>query len=67
MTLCGLWLSTDPEHRKRKDDRRLSLEKPTRQFTALCSECDQIATGTPKRERPSPELLTPPHFPVIVP
>ena len=43
LSLCGLWLSTNPEHRKRRDDRRLSAEKPKRQFTVLCSECDRKA------------------------
>jgi hypothetical protein len=57
LSLCGLWLSTNPEHGKRRDDRRLSAEKPTRQFTALCSECDRKAKGLPKPEPIALELL----------
>lgn len=62
MTLCGLWLSTNLEHRKRKDDRRLSPEKPTRQFTMLCSECDRKVTGATEPEPQSLELLSPHGF-----
>jgi len=57
LSLCGLWLSTNPEHRKRRDDRRLSAERPTRQFTALCSKCERKAKGAPESKRPSLELL----------
>jgi hypothetical protein len=63
LSLCGLWLSTNPEHRKRRDDRRLSAEKPTGQFVALCSTCERKATGAPEPERPSPELL--PRFSLV--
>ncbi len=67
LTLCGLWLHGDPDQRRRRDDRRLSSEKPTRQFMALCSACERIATGAPEPKRPSPELLS--RFPLteIVP
>jgi hypothetical protein len=58
VSLCGLWLNTNPEHRKRRDDRRLSLEKPDRQFTALCSKCQRKATGAPEPKRPSLELIS---------
>jgi hypothetical protein len=57
LTLCGLWLNSNPEHRKRRDDRRLSEEIPAKQFAALCSECERKTTGAPKPEPPSPELL----------
>jgi len=57
LSLCGRWLSTNPEHRKRRDDRRLSAEKPTRQFTALCSTCERRTTGAPDPKRPALELL----------
>jgi hypothetical protein len=60
-SLCGLWLNINPEHRKRRDDRRLSVEKSIRQFTALCSECDRKANGLPEPSRPSPDLI--PRFP----
>ncbi len=59
LSLCGLWLNTNPEHRKRRDDRRLSETIPDKQFIALCSECDRKATGKPEPTRPSPELLSP--------
>src|SRR5260370_67325 len=32
LSFCGLMLNTDPEHRKRKDDFRLSSEEPARLF-----------------------------------
>jgi hypothetical protein len=57
LSLCGLRLNTDPEHRKRKDDLRLSPEKPTKQFQALCSECDRKAKGLRKPEPIALELL----------
>ena len=59
LTHCGLWLSTNPEHRKRRDDRQLFETIPDKQFIALCSECDRKATGKPEPKRPSPELLSP--------
>jgi len=67
LTLCGLWVHGEPDQRRRKDDRRLSAEKPTGQFLALCSECDRKATGKPKPKGPSPELLRSPKLIVIVP
>ena len=67
LTLCGLYLSTNPEHRKRKDDKRLSEEIPAKQFIALCSACNRKATGKPEPERPSVELLRSPKLIVIVP
>lgn len=57
LTLCGLSLNHNPEHRNRRDDRRLSEDIPAKQFIALCSECDRKATGKPEPERPSVELL----------
>jgi hypothetical protein len=57
LSLCGLWLSTNPEHRKRKNDRRLSAGKPTIQFTALCSVCDKKTADKPEPKRPSLELF----------
>jgi hypothetical protein len=67
LSLCGLWLSTNPEHRKRRDDRRLSAEKPTREFTALCSECDRKATGAPESKPVALELLPRYPLPEIIP
>jgi len=66
LTLCGLSLNHNPEHRKRRDDRRLSEEIPAKQFIALCSECDRKATGKPEPTRPSLELLGPPRLKDIV-
>lgn len=57
LTFCGLMLNTDSEHRKRKDDLRLSPEKPARQFTGLCSECDRKASSKPKPKPVALELL----------
>jgi len=57
LTFCGLSLNHNPEHRKRRGDRRLSEEIPDKQFVALCSECDRKATGKPEPKRPSVELL----------
>ena len=62
LTLCGLYLSTNPEHRKRRDDRQLSETIPDGQFIALCSECDRVSAGKPKPKGPSPELLSPSRF-----
>ena len=62
LTLCGLWLNTNPEHRKRRDDRRLSETIPEKRFIALCSDCERKASGSPKPERPSNELLSPSRF-----
>ena len=59
LTHCGLWLHGEPDQRRRKDDRRLVTEKPTGQFTALCSTCERIDSGTPEPHGPSPELLSP--------
>src|SRR6266478_195052 len=59
LTHCGLWLHGKPEERRRRDDLRLESEKPTRQFTALCSTCQRKATGAPEPEHPSLELLSP--------
>jgi hypothetical protein len=57
LSLCGLRLNTDPEHRKRRDDLRLSPEKPTKLFQALCSECDRKASGKTKPKPVGLELL----------
>jgi hypothetical protein len=67
LSLCGLWVHGDPGKRRRRNDRRLVSEKPTGQFVALCSECDRKATGKPKPNRPSPELLRAPKLTIIVP
>ena len=67
LTLCGLYLNSNPEHRKRRDDRQLSETIPDKQFIALCSECDRKATGKPEPTRPSLELLRSPKLTVIVP
>jgi len=58
LTHCGLWLHGKPEERRRRDDLRLVPDKPTRQFTALCSTCQRKATGAPEPKRPSLELLS---------
>ncbi len=58
LSLCGLWLHGEPDQRRRRDDRRLTAEKPTGQFIALCSTCERKATGAPEPERPSLELLS---------
>jgi hypothetical protein len=60
--LCGVMVFGKPEERRRRDDRRLVSEKPERQFVALCSTCERIANGTPKPQKPSPELVTPSRF-----
>ena len=57
LSLCGLRLSTDPEHRKRRDDLRLSPGKPAKQFIGLCSECDRKASGKPEPKPVALELL----------
>ena len=59
LSLCGLWLHGASDQRRRKDDRRLSSEKPTGQFVALCSMCERIVSGKPEPQKPSPELLSP--------
>ena len=48
LSLCGLVsILTKPEHRRRYQDWRIVTEKPTGQFTALCSECERrAAAGT---------------------
>ena len=67
LTLCGLFVFSEPDKRRRRDDLRLSPEKPARQFTALCSECDRKATGKPEPQPPSIELLRRPSLIEIVP
>lgn len=57
LTQCGLWLHGNEDRRRRKDDRRLVSEKPTGQFTALCSQCERKVTSSPEPKRPSLELL----------
>lgn len=57
LSLCGLWLHGEPEQRRRREDRRLSAEKPTGHFVALCSTCERKASGKPEPKRPSLELL----------
>lgn len=42
-TLCMLWLSINPEHRKRRSDRRVVVENPQSQFTILCRDCEKKA------------------------
>ena len=61
MSVCGRSLHGKSEERRRRDDLRLSAEKPIGQFTMLCSECDRHVTGEEKPEPPSPELI--PHYP----
>jgi hypothetical protein len=67
LTMCGLWLSIDAEHRKRRDDWRLSETLPDKQFAGLCSKCDRMMSGTTKPEPPSLELLRPPKLINIIP
>ncbi len=62
LSLCGVWLHGASDHRRRKDDRRLSSEKPTGQFVALCSTCERIANGKPEPQKLSPELLSPSRY-----
>lgn len=57
LTVCGLWLHGRPDQRRRRDDRRLSLDRPTGQFVALCSTCERKTTNSPEPKRPSRELL----------
>ena len=59
LTLCQLWLHGDPGQRRRRDDRRLVIEKPSGQFNALCRHCERIAGGAIESERSSLELLIP--------
>jgi hypothetical protein len=58
LSLCGLWLHGTLEQRRRRDDRRLSAEKPIGQLVALCSRCERLASGTSEPERPAAELLS---------
>jgi hypothetical protein len=57
LSLCGLWLHGEPDQRRRKDDRRLSYEKPTGQLVAPCSQCERKVNGAPEPQRPAVELL----------
>ena len=58
LSLCGyVWILTKPEQRRRRDDWNVVAEKPTRQFTALCSTCERKEKGVPEPERPSLGLL----------
>jgi hypothetical protein len=59
LSLCMSWLVIDPQHDKRRDDWRTVTEKPEGRFRALCSECERRASGKPKLESPSLELLSP--------
>ena len=58
LSVCGLWLHSKPDQRRRGDDLRLEPEKPTRQFTALCSQCNRKANGLAEPESPTVELLS---------
>lgn len=40
LTVCMLWLHGDPSQRRRRDDRRLVVEKPAGRFRALCRHCE---------------------------
>jgi len=51
MALCGRWLHGKPEQRRRRDDLRLASEKPTGQFTNICSKCQRKATGALVKQR----------------
>ncbi len=62
LSLCMSWLVIDPQHNKRRDDWRVVPEKPEGRFRALCSECERKATGKPKPQKPSPELLSPSRY-----
>jgi len=59
LSWCGLSLNHNPDHRKRRDDRRLSETIPDKQFSALCSECDRKVTGAPAPEPRALELMRP--------
>ena len=59
LSFCGyVWSLTKTEQRRRRDDWNVAAEKPTRQFTALCSTCDRKDKGLPEPERPSLGLLS---------
>jgi hypothetical protein len=47
LTVCGRVIIYTPGQQRRRDDYRLSAEKPAEQFTALCSQCSHLAYGTP--------------------
>jgi hypothetical protein len=65
--LCGVMVFGKADQQRRKDDRRLVAEKPSSQFTALCSTCKRISTGAPEPKSAPLELLSPSRFIVIVP
>lgn len=66
LSLCGdILIVTDSGHRRRREDWNFVIDKPTRQFTALCSACDRIVTGKPAPE--PPELcLIPRYMPTTI-
>lgn len=57
LSLCGLVsILTEPEHRRRYQDWRVVTEKPTGQFTALCSECERRArAGNIQNQKIAPD------------
>lgn len=67
LSLCGdVWTLTKPDQRRRREDWNTQTDKPTRQFTALCSTCDRLSTGKPAPEPPEPGLI--PHcLPISIP
>lgn len=67
MSFCGLALYSKRDQRRRRDDLRLSAEKPTKQFQSLCSKCQRRIKGLPEPKRPDPGLLSPSRLIVIVP
>jgi len=68
LSWCGhVSLNSNPEHRKRRDDRQLSETIPDKQFSMLCRKCQRVSTGEPEPKGPSPELLRPPKLIVLVP
>jgi hypothetical protein len=50
LTACGRFIIYTSRQQRRRDDYRLSAEKPVERFTALCSECSHLAYGTPRLE-----------------
>ena len=49
-TLCGVWVLTRPDQRRRIDDLQITDERPQREFDALCPHCYRISNDIPEPE-----------------
>ena len=50
VAICGFYAGRKSEPKRRRDDWRITNEKPQRAFDALCGACRRKVTGEPEPE-----------------